>query len=92
MKFQFSIRYSKTPKLNILAHHSHLTASFVLWKFNKDIQNLLIPEINRYKWNSESDCDDWKRFLEIYENNPNQNAYNLYFGERDNRINRVSTP
>ena len=51
----------------------------LLWKFNKDIQKVLFPEIELYKWDFKYNVDDnWRKLLEIYENNPNQTASNYY--------------
>jgi hypothetical protein len=53
-----------------------------LWKFTNDIQKFLFPEIELYKWDFEYGVDDWKKILEIYENNPNQTAHNFYTQKR----------
>ncbi|MGB7639507.1 MAG: hypothetical protein WBL88_18245 [Nitrososphaeraceae archaeon] len=51
----------------------------LLWKFNKDIQKVLFPEVELYKWDFKYNVDDnWRKLLEIYENNPNQTASNYY--------------
>ena len=51
----------------------------LLWKFNEDIQKFLFPEIELYKWDFKYNGDDnWRKLLEIYENNPNQTTYNYY--------------
>jgi hypothetical protein len=51
----------------------------LLWKFNKDIQKFLFPEIELYKWDFKSNVDgNWRKILEIYENNPNQTVHNYY--------------
>jgi hypothetical protein len=62
-----------------------------LWVFNKDIQNLLFPEIELYKWDFKPSVDSWKKIYEICENNPEQTAYNYYFGKRDDRNERELT-
>ncbi|HEY6667698.1 MAG TPA: hypothetical protein VI033_00955 [Candidatus Nitrosopolaris sp.] len=53
-----------------------------LWIFNKDVQKLLFPEIEIYKWDFKYEVDDWRKLLEIYENNPTQTAHNFYLQER----------
>jgi hypothetical protein len=50
----------------------------LLWEFNKGILKFLFPEIELYKWDFKYDTDDWRRLLEIYENNPHQTLYNYY--------------
>jgi len=50
----------------------------LLWKFNEDIQKFLFPEIELYKWDFKYNVDNWRKILEIYENNPNQTASNYY--------------
>ena len=51
----------------------------LLRKFNEDIPQFLFPEIELYKWDFKYNGDDnWRKLLEIYENNPNQTAYNYY--------------
>jgi hypothetical protein len=50
----------------------------LLWKFNQDIQKFLFPEIELYKWDFKYNVDNWRKILEIYENNPNQTACNYY--------------
>jgi hypothetical protein len=49
-----------------------------LWIFNKDVQKFLFPEIKHYKWDFKYESDDWRKLLEIYENNPDQTAHNFY--------------
>ncbi len=49
-----------------------------LWEFNKNIQNLFFPEIELYKWDFKYGVEDWRKIIEILENNPTQTAYNYY--------------
>ncbi len=49
-----------------------------LWIFTKDVQKFLFPEIELYKWNFKYNIDDWRKILEIYENNPDQTAHRFY--------------
>jgi len=51
-----------------------------IWKFNDDIQKFLFPEIEHYKLEFKYNIDDWRKLLEIYENNPNQTAHNIVWG------------
>lgn len=45
----------------------------------RDILKFLFPEIELYKWDFKYNGDDnWRKLLEIYENNPNQTTYNYY--------------
>jgi hypothetical protein len=53
-----------------------------LWEFSEDIHIFLFPEIKLYKWDSEYNIRDWRILLEIYENNPDQNAQNYYLLEK----------
>jgi hypothetical protein len=50
----------------------------LLWQFNKDTLKFLFPEIELYKWDFKYGVDDWRKLLEIYENNPHQTLYNYY--------------
>jgi hypothetical protein len=50
----------------------------LLWEFNKDILKFLFPEIELYKLDFKYGVDNWRRLLEIYENNPDQTPYNYY--------------
>jgi hypothetical protein len=50
----------------------------LLWEFNKDILKFLLPEIELYKLDFKYEIDDWRKLLEIYENNPDQTIYNYY--------------
>ena len=56
-----------------------------LWEFNKDIQDIIFPEIKLYKWNSRYGISNLKNLLEVYENNMNQTAFNYYFGKNGDR-------
>jgi hypothetical protein len=57
----------------------------LLWEFNKDILKFLFPEIELYKWDFKYGVDDWRRLLEIYENNPHQTLYNYYTNQGTDR-------
>jgi predicted transcriptional regulator len=57
----------------------------LLWEFNKDILKFLFPEIELYKWDFKYGVDDWRRLLEIYENNPHQTLYNYYTSQGTDR-------
>jgi hypothetical protein len=52
-----------------------------LWEFSKDIENSIFTERQFYKWNLNYHVDDWRTLIEIYEKNPNQTAYNYFFGK-----------
>jgi hypothetical protein len=54
----------------------------LIWKFNEDIQKFLFPEIEHYKWDFNHNVDDWRKLLEIYENNPDQTAHNIVWGKK----------
>jgi hypothetical protein len=53
-----------------------------LWEFSEDIRLFLFPEIKLYKWDSKYNIRSWRNLLEIYENNPDQNAQNYYLLEK----------
>lgn len=50
----------------------------LLWHFNQDILKFLFPEIEFYKWDFKYGADNWRKLLEIYENNPHQTLHNYY--------------
>jgi DNA-binding MarR family transcriptional regulator len=54
----------------------------LVWKFNDDIQKFLFPEIEHYKWDFKHNIDDWRKLLEICENNPGQTAHNIVWGKK----------
>jgi hypothetical protein len=60
----------------------------LLWEFNKDILKFLFPEIELYKWDFKYDVDNWRRLLEIYENNPDQTLSNYYTRQETDRDQR----
>jgi hypothetical protein len=48
-----------------------------LWKINQDLQENAYPEAREYGWDFQYQKDDWRRFLELQKQNPDQTHHHF---------------